>query len=103
MAVWSNALPLTASYLSPLSGFESPRVSEKVASDLVWGGGFRRLHRFLPPNWLVTNLSRNMAKSYEKRNSTYGAETESQAYKNYIYQLRGTSGYCINIYQDMRS
>ena len=38
-AVWSKAFPLTASCLLPLD-------SEKVASDLRLGGGFRRVLRF---------------------------------------------------------
>ena len=54
-AMWSKALPLTASCLSSLSGFESPETCEKVASDL-------RSICFLPGtpvastsyNWLVT-------------------------------------------------
>ena len=52
MAVWSKALPLTASGLSPLSGFESwpgHVRCKKVASDLGLGGGFRRVLRFLLP------------------------------------------------------
>ena len=42
MAELSKALPLTARYLSLLTRFKSG-VSEKVASDLGTGGGFRRV------------------------------------------------------------
>ena len=60
MVKWSNALPLTASCLSSLLGFESPRPTEasgKVLSDLGLDIGF---HRILRPvssttyNWLFT-------------------------------------------------
>ena len=47
MAMWSKALPLYASCLSPLPGF--PGACEKVASDLELGGGFRRVLRFPAP------------------------------------------------------
>ena len=44
MALWSKALPLTASCLSPLPGFKSQaRLYEKVAGDLGLGGGFSRV------------------------------------------------------------
>ena len=59
MAVWSKALPLTASCLSPLPGL----ACEKVASDLWLGGGFLWVLCFLPP--VTTGLSRRD----EKRNS----------------------------------
>ena len=39
ITIWSKALPLTASCLAPLPGFES--ACEKVAIDLNLGGGFR--------------------------------------------------------------
>ena len=50
MAVRSEALPLTASCLSPLFGFEILLAAcEKVASDLGLGDGFRRLLRLALP------------------------------------------------------
>ena len=49
MTMWSKAMPLTGSCLSPLPGFESHWASEKVASDLGLGGGFRRALRFPLP------------------------------------------------------
>ena len=39
MTVWSKALPLTASFLSPLS----TGACKKVASDLGLGGGLRQV------------------------------------------------------------
>ena len=51
MAMWSKVLPLTASFLSPLSGVQIPPwACEKVASDFMLGSGFRRVLRFPPPN-----------------------------------------------------
>ena len=44
MAVWSKALPLTASRVRIVAG-----ACEKVESDLVLGGGFRQVFRFPPP------------------------------------------------------
>ena len=61
MAVWSKALPLTASCLSPLPGFES--LPGQVASDLGLGGGFRRVLWFPPPNELT---SHNIAAIWQK-------------------------------------
>ena len=50
MALWSTALPLTASCLSSLPGFKSqPGASEEVASDLRLGGGFCWVLQFPPP------------------------------------------------------
>ena len=46
MAVWFKALPLTASCLSPLSGFVPTWACEEVASDLGLGGVFRQVLRF---------------------------------------------------------
>ena len=40
MVVWSKALPLTASCLSPLPGEESPGVCEKVSKVLRLGVDF---------------------------------------------------------------
>ena len=51
MAVWSKALPTTASCLSPLTVVESSAgASEKIPSDLGLGGGFASTTF----NWLVT-------------------------------------------------
>ena len=48
MAVWSNALPLTASSL-PTAQVQIPaRASNEVASDLGLGGGIRQVLRFPP-------------------------------------------------------
>ena len=53
-----------ASCLSPLPGFKSRRVCEKVASDLGLGGGFRRVLRFpLPMKTGWTQLSHNIAEN----------------------------------------
>ena len=57
MAMWSKTLPLTASYLSPLPGFQIPAgLREKVTTDLGLGGGFRRIRPDMSTsnNWLVT-------------------------------------------------
>ena len=47
MAVWSKALPLNASRISPLVRIAAG-ASEKVASDLGLDGGFRQVLRFPP-------------------------------------------------------
>ena len=44
MVVWSKALPLTASSLSPYPGFKS--WPGQVASDLGLGSGFQQVLRF---------------------------------------------------------
>ena len=48
MVVRSKAMPLTASCLSPLPGFES-WLGKKVASDLRLGAGFSRVLQFPSP------------------------------------------------------
>ena len=54
MAVWSKALPLTASCLSPLCVGIPPGACEKVASDLGLCGGFHGYSGFLSYNCQVT-------------------------------------------------
>ena len=53
MAVWSKALPMTASCLSPLPGVGYHHVRnmrrENITIDLGLGGGFRQVLRFHPP------------------------------------------------------
>ena len=69
-AVWSKALLLTASCLSPLSRIQiPPGVCEKVANDLGLGGGFRWVLRVSSTsyNWLVTTSPLYGRKSDEKQ------------------------------------
>ena len=50
MAMWSKAMPLTASCLSDVSGFESHRDHvRKLPRDLRLGGGFDQVLRFPSP------------------------------------------------------
>ena len=72
MAKWSKALPLTARLFLPLLSRVRllTWVCEKVATDLMLGGGFRRVLRFSTTiyNRLVpTYPLLNMAEKYEKR------------------------------------
>ena len=68
MAVWSKALPLTASCLSPLSGFVSlPGHARKLPVTVRLGVGFRQVLQFPPlvsTGWSL--LSHNMAEKVMK-------------------------------------
>ena len=70
MAVWSKALPLTASCLSQLPGFKSWWPCEKVASDLWLDGGFPLVFPVSSTsyNWQVTPKPPYGRKSDEKSN-----------------------------------
>ena len=53
MAVWSKALPLTASCLTTVRVQIPPGACENVASELRLSVGFRRVSRVPPP--ITTN------------------------------------------------
>ena len=71
MAVWSKVLPLTASYLSPLSGFEShPRHVVKLP--VTWGKAlvFARYSDFLYQLQLASHDLEFQGKSLGTPNSS---------------------------------